>query len=142
MMRLSASAAFSISPPAFSIMPSNLSILAFSSGYSLSLSSKLALAVRDFSISEKGSAMGSPGDGVTHIYLSDSQGNVHIKPFGEPAKSPPASPARLEFDSHFQLHPVGRRDLTVLVYLLQKNEEGIYPGTNPRLIQFGLKFLF
>src|SRR6516225_11321474 len=105
MMRLSASAAFSISPPAFSIMPSNLSILAFSSGYSLSLSSKLALAVRDFSISEKGSAMGSPGDGVTHIYLSDSQGNVHIKPFGEPAKSPPASPARLEFDSHFQLHP-------------------------------------
>ena len=37
---------------------------------------------------------------------------------------------------------VWRRDLTVLVYLLQKNEEGIYPGTNPRLIQFGLKFLF
>ena len=47
---------------------------------------------------------------MTHIYLSDSQGNVHIKPFGEPAKSPPASPARLEFDSHFQLHPSTAED--------------------------------
>jgi hypothetical protein len=40
-IRLSASAAFSPSPPAFSIMASMLSILAFSSGYSFSLSSKL-----------------------------------------------------------------------------------------------------
>src|SRR2546429_7916933 len=54
MIRLSASAAFSISPPAFSIMPSSVSILAFSSGYSFSLSSKVALLGTElFSISEK-----------------------------------------------------------------------------------------
>src|SRR5207249_3365356 len=59
MIRLSASAAFSISPPAFSIMPSSVSILAFSSGYSFSLSSKVALLGTElFSISEKRSAMG------------------------------------------------------------------------------------
>jgi hypothetical protein len=40
-IRLSDSAAFATSPPAFEIRASMLSILAFSSGYSFSLSSKL-----------------------------------------------------------------------------------------------------
>ena len=46
---------------AFSLMPSIVSILAFSLGYSFSLSSKVALLETElFSISEKRPAMGSP----------------------------------------------------------------------------------
>jgi hypothetical protein len=56
------------------IMASIVSILA--PGYSPSLSSKLGLAMEVFSISEKRSAMGSPGDGLTHIHLCDSHGFV------------------------------------------------------------------
>src|ERR1700730_11500910 len=88
MIRLSASAAFSISPPAFSIMPSIVPILAFSSGYSLSLSSKLGLGREDFSMSEKRPGMGSPSDGLTHIYLCDAQGFVQHLTSREPAKFP------------------------------------------------------
>jgi hypothetical protein len=60
-IRLSASAAFSTSPPAFSIMASMVSILAFSSGYSFSLYSKLGgLSTKGFSRFEKRSAMDAP----------------------------------------------------------------------------------
>src|SRR5437870_1546672 len=93
MIRLSASAAFSISPPAFSIMPSSVSILAFSSGYSFSLSSKVTLLGTElFSISEKRSAMGSPRDGFTHIDLNNSEGFVQPKPSGRICKGTPVQP--------------------------------------------------
>jgi hypothetical protein len=39
----------------------------------------------------KRSGMGSPGSGLTHTYLFDSDQNVQYKRLGEPAQTPPTS---------------------------------------------------
>jgi len=74
MTRCSATAAFSTSPPAFSIMLSIVSIFARSSGCAFSLASKVGGPRDDASMAENRSDMGSSFacNSVTHVSVQDS----------------------------------------------------------------------